>query len=117
MDPDHTLKLLAREAGVEAVHHLRRTHTFKIGVNFDPKSLQNQTAATRPQEVEPVSVGTNEAGSFVLCSGLSPWKSIPSTCWQPRPKSIRQSCSSSLAVIRVARFDVMSEHYAIVSWG
>jgi DNA-binding Lrp family transcriptional regulator len=64
MNLDHTLRLLAREAGVEAFHPLRRTHTFKIGVNFDPKSLQNQTIATRPQEVEPVSVGRNEARLF-----------------------------------------------------
>ena len=64
MDLDHTLKLLAREAGVEAFHALRRTHTFKIGVNFDPKSLQNQTATTQAREVEPVSVGENEASLF-----------------------------------------------------
>jgi DNA-binding Lrp family transcriptional regulator len=64
MSLDHTLVLLAREAGVDAFHALRRTHTFKIGVNFDPKSLQNQTAATRPSAVEPVTVGRDEARLF-----------------------------------------------------
>jgi len=64
MDLDHTLKLLAEEAGVEAFHALRRTHTFKIGVNFDPKSLKNQTAPTKVREVDPVSVGEREARLF-----------------------------------------------------
>jgi len=64
MSLDHTLVLLAREAGVDAFHPLRRTHTFKIGVNFDPKSLQNQTAATPAREVEPVAVGRDEARLF-----------------------------------------------------
>lgn len=38
-----TLQLLEREAGVERFHALPRTHTFKIGVNFDLKRRDNNT--------------------------------------------------------------------------
>lgn len=64
MSLDRTLELLAQEIGVEAFHPLRRTHTFKIGVNFDPKSLKNETAATEAREVEQVQVNDAEARLF-----------------------------------------------------
>jgi len=64
MDLDRTLELLAKEIGVDGFRPLRRTHTFKIGVNFDPKSLKNQTAATEAREVERVHVNAAEALLF-----------------------------------------------------
>jgi DNA-binding Lrp family transcriptional regulator len=44
MPLERTLELLAKEAGVDGFHALCRTHVFKIGVNFDPDSLENRTA-------------------------------------------------------------------------
>ncbi len=44
MGLERSLELLAKEAGVARFHSLRRTHTFKIGVNFDLKTRANQTA-------------------------------------------------------------------------
>ncbi len=64
MSLDHTLVLLAKEAGTHAFRALRRTHTFKIGVNFDPKSLKNQTVPTPASKIEQVSVGATEAELF-----------------------------------------------------
>lgn len=64
MSLEYTLELLAKEAKTNGFRPLRRTHTFKIGVNFDPKSLKNQTEATRASVVEPVRVGTTEAKLF-----------------------------------------------------
>lgn len=60
MGLDATLRALAVAAGVDAFHALRRTATFKIGVNFDLESGTNQTdaqkiavvAAFRPSERE-----------------------------------------------------------------
>jgi len=61
MSLEQTLELLAKEAGTDGFHPLRRTHTFKIGVNFDPKSLKNRTATTHASQVEPIEVGEAEA--------------------------------------------------------
>lgn len=43
MGLERTLEILAAEAGVEAFLPLRRSHTFKIGVNFDLKNRANST--------------------------------------------------------------------------
>ena len=64
MDLEETLRLLAGEAGVPAFLPLRRTHTFKIGVNFDPETLKNRTAATRLVKVEPIRVSLRDAALF-----------------------------------------------------
>jgi DNA-binding Lrp family transcriptional regulator len=60
MSLDRTLELLAEEAGVQAFRPLRRTHTFKIGVNFDPKTMMNRTAATHATSVEPLDPSARE---------------------------------------------------------
>jgi DNA-binding Lrp family transcriptional regulator len=64
MSLEETLRLLARESGVAAFHPLRRTRTFKIGVNFDPKTLQNRTAVTPGSEAGPIRVGEREVRLF-----------------------------------------------------
>jgi DNA-binding Lrp family transcriptional regulator len=64
MDLEGTLALLAGEAGVPAFHPLRRTQTFKIGVNFDPATLKNRTLAARPVKVEPLRVSLRDAALF-----------------------------------------------------
>ena len=64
MDLEETLRLLAREAGVGPFHPLRRSHTFKIGVNFDPETLKNRTAVVDTTPVEPIEVGPREARLF-----------------------------------------------------
>ncbi len=63
MDLDRTLCLLAEETSTEAFHALRRTHTFKIGVNFDPTSMKNRTQASAraSSPVAPLAVGEREA--------------------------------------------------------
>jgi DNA-binding Lrp family transcriptional regulator len=44
MGLERTLDALAARAGVPAFHALRRTHTFKVGVNFDLLSRTSTTA-------------------------------------------------------------------------
>ncbi|MBW2395682.1 MAG: Lrp/AsnC family transcriptional regulator [Deltaproteobacteria bacterium] len=64
MGLERTLELLAEEASVEAFHPLRRTHTFKIGVNFDPVSMKNNTEVSVSSPMAPVDVGEREARFF-----------------------------------------------------
>jgi DNA-binding Lrp family transcriptional regulator len=64
MKLERTLELLAREARVGGFHALRRTQTFKIGVNFDPETLKNRTLATSRERVEPIEVSEREARLF-----------------------------------------------------
>jgi DNA-binding Lrp family transcriptional regulator len=45
MGLERTLAILAREAGVPRFVALRRTHVFKIGVQFDLETLRNVTTA------------------------------------------------------------------------
>jgi len=47
---------LARQAGVDRFHILRRTHTFKIGVNFDLESRRSVTAAAPVDQPTTVAV-------------------------------------------------------------
>lgn len=55
MGLDASVATLSRLTGAE-FHSLRRTETFKIGVNFDVRTLQNKTAATPLASVAAVSV-------------------------------------------------------------
>jgi DNA-binding Lrp family transcriptional regulator len=64
MNLEDTLGFLAREAGVGDFHALRRTRTFKIGVNFDPETLTNRTQALRPKAIEPIGVSLRDARLF-----------------------------------------------------
>jgi len=67
MGVDATLALLARECGVGDFHALRRTATFKIGVNFDPATLENRTGAEavpRPEPVVPVAASERDMALF-----------------------------------------------------
>ncbi len=64
MSLDRTLDLLAEETSTDAFHALRRTHTFKIGVNFDPTSLKNNTEASVRSKVVPVEANEREARLF-----------------------------------------------------
>ncbi len=50
MDLEHTLDILAEQTGVEKFWPLRRTQTFKIGVNFDLRSRKNTTPVKRLDE-------------------------------------------------------------------
>jgi len=63
MGLDATLAALSKLIGVR-FHALRRTATFKIGVNFDLETRQNRTAAASLETVAPVQVGTHEARLF-----------------------------------------------------
>jgi DNA-binding Lrp family transcriptional regulator len=64
MSLDETLRILAAESGVPAFHALRRTRTFKIGVNFDPRTRQNRSAAVPASKVEPIEVTERDARLF-----------------------------------------------------
>jgi len=64
MDLERTLEFLADESGIERFHPLRRTHTFKIGVNFDPKSLKNNTKVEVGKTTESVTVDKAAARKF-----------------------------------------------------
>jgi DNA-binding Lrp family transcriptional regulator len=80
MSLDRSLELIADEVGIEAFHPLRRTHTFKIGVNFDPRSLRNATAAPQPSSAEPVdglSVDASDALLFRTLQRPLPLEALP----------------------------------------
>jgi DNA-binding Lrp family transcriptional regulator len=64
MSLETTLEILAREAGVGAFQPLRRTHTFKIGVNFDPETLKNRTAQVQTKAPEPIAVSDGDTRQF-----------------------------------------------------
>jgi DNA-binding Lrp family transcriptional regulator len=64
MPLERTLELLAKEAGVDGFHALRRTHVFKIGVNFDPDSLKNRTEVAKTSTAEKLEVKTRDAQFF-----------------------------------------------------
>lgn len=59
-----TLRTLARQSGVEAFHPMERTHTFKIGVNFDLESKTNETGRAGLSEIKPVETGPRERALF-----------------------------------------------------
>ncbi|GMV13543.1 MAG: hypothetical protein AMXMBFR56_17670 [Polyangiaceae bacterium] len=54
MGLEKTLSLLAARAGVERFHALRRTHTFKVGVNFDLLSKTSTTPVVKLEAAVPV---------------------------------------------------------------
>jgi DNA-binding Lrp family transcriptional regulator len=64
MPLEQMLELLAKEAGVDGFHALRRTHVFKIGVNFDPDSLKNRTEVTKSSTAQKVEVQLRDAKFF-----------------------------------------------------
>jgi DNA-binding Lrp family transcriptional regulator len=64
MSLEASLGFLAKEGGVAGFQPLRRTHSFKIGVNFDPEKLENRTAATLSGAVEPVRATQRDAALF-----------------------------------------------------
>ncbi len=59
-----TLELLAKEAEVDGFHALRRTHVFKIGVNFDPDSLKNRTEVVQATSAPTIEVQFEQARFF-----------------------------------------------------
>lgn len=63
MGLDASVEALSRLAGVR-FHALRRTETFKIGVNFDLRTLENRTEATPLASVGPVEVSPLAVGYF-----------------------------------------------------
>jgi DNA-binding Lrp family transcriptional regulator len=64
MSLERTLSLLSDECGVAAFQPLRRTLTFKIGVNFDPKTRQNASAVVAAKAVAAIDVGEGEKALF-----------------------------------------------------
>jgi DNA-binding Lrp family transcriptional regulator len=77
MSLEETLSVLARRSGVSAFQPLRRTHTFKIGVNFDPRTLQNRSAVAPPSEVKPIDVGAADARLFRALQTPLPLEEAP----------------------------------------
>ncbi|MCC7108777.1 MAG: hypothetical protein IT382_05785 [Deltaproteobacteria bacterium] len=59
-----TLRILARQAGVDAFFPMERTHTFKIGVAFDLESRTNETGKGALSDIKPVEVGPRERVLF-----------------------------------------------------
>jgi DNA-binding Lrp family transcriptional regulator len=66
MDLDRTIELLAEESSVSRFHALRRTHTFKIGVNFDPRSLKNHTEVRLATPIPAFEANERDASFFRL---------------------------------------------------
>lgn len=64
-DLDRTLEFLAREAEVsEPFQSLRRTKTFKIGVNFDLKTKTSRTKLEAKREMRAIEVSEGEKALF-----------------------------------------------------
>ncbi len=55
-----TLDAIARTAHVERLQPLRRTATYKIGINFDLETLQSSTSATGMHAIAPIRVAERE---------------------------------------------------------
>jgi len=64
MGIDATLAALARSSGVRRFHPLRRTQTFKIGVNFDPKTRKNATSTVFGSEVARIEISETDQRCF-----------------------------------------------------
>lgn len=64
MGLEATLAELARLAGVERFHPLRRTHTFKVGVNFDLVSKRSRTGVVALTPAAPAEVTPRDALLF-----------------------------------------------------
>ncbi|MFW5875289.1 MAG: hypothetical protein ACOCXM_01000 [Myxococcota bacterium] len=64
MGIEPTLKRLARATGVSGYHALRRTRTFKIGVNFDLKRCCSVTPKRELTAARAVEVGPDERRMF-----------------------------------------------------
>ena len=77
MSLEATLEILAREAGVARFQPLRRTHTFKIGVNFDPETLKNRTTTTRTRVAAPIEVSAADARQFRALQSPLPLEERP----------------------------------------
>ena len=59
-----TLAALSRATGALRFHPLRRTATFKIGVNFDPKTRKNHTSAVTGSPVAAIEVSARDQRCF-----------------------------------------------------
>jgi len=79
MGIEPTLAALARASGVERFHPLRRTATFKIGVNFDPKTRKNRTLAVAGGAVEPVDASERDRRCFRALQTPLPLVAFPFT--------------------------------------
>lgn len=61
---ERTLAELARACAVERFHPLRRTHTFKVGVNFDLETRRSATEAVHLEAARVVAAGERERELF-----------------------------------------------------
>lgn len=64
MGLERTLELLAARAGVPAFHPLRRTHTFKVGVNFDLLSKTSTTSVVKLEAAVPFAASARDQRLF-----------------------------------------------------
>ena len=84
MGLDPALAILSGLTGVEAFYPLRRTHTFKIGVNFDLESMANNT--------EQIALGAQERKS-----------------WSPEEKKIFRALQTHLPLVE-RPFEQLARH-------
>ncbi len=61
---EHHLQFLAREADVDAFYPLRRTSTFKVGVNFDLLTRKSRTEQVELSTPVPITVSDRERVLF-----------------------------------------------------
>ena len=64
MGLERTLRVLATRAGVREFFPLRRTHTFKVGVNFDLLSKTSTKTAVQLEEPVPLELSAGDAALF-----------------------------------------------------
>lgn len=77
MSLDETLRRLEALTGVDHFEALRRTYTFKIGVNFDLNSKANHTAAPTLGEAKSVTPSPREQAAFVALQTPLPYVEDP----------------------------------------
>jgi len=78
---DAALARIEREAGLVrgACTALRRTLTFKIGVRFDPESLENATSVQSGEHSDPVTIGEHERSMIRALQRPLPYVERPFT--------------------------------------
>jgi DNA-binding Lrp family transcriptional regulator len=64
MGLEATLHALERASGVRHFFPLRRTHTFKIGVNFDVETRRNRSRVAPATQIDPLDVSERDARCF-----------------------------------------------------
>lgn len=71
------LQALSQLAGVELFQPMERTHTFKIGVNFDLKAKESTTVKKKKKKIEPIQASERDIRIIRALQTDLPYESRP----------------------------------------